>query len=313
MRVFVAGASGVIGRRLVPRLVDAGHAVWGMTRQEANAATIRALGAEPVLCDAFDHDAVARTLDQARPDVLVHQLTDIPPAIDPRRYGQQMASNDRLRTVGTRNLMDGAVDAGIKRVVAQSIAFVYAPGPGSPRTEQDPLFDEAPPPFGRSVRAIRDLETAITTTAGIEGVVLRYGFFYGPGTAYASDGSIADLVRRHRFPLVGAGTGVWSFVHVDDAAQATALATEHAAPGIYNIVDDEPAPAAAWLPAYAQALHAKPPIHVPTFAGRLRGGTYAVFLMTEMVGASNAKAKEAFGWKPEHPSWRTSFATWLEE
>jgi nucleoside-diphosphate-sugar epimerase len=307
LRVFLAGATGVLGRRLLPLLREAGHEVLGMTRSDEKAGALRAAGAEPVVCDAFDRERLRDAVVAARPDAVVHQLTDIPRRIDPRRFEEQFATNDRLRSEGTRNLVDAAVAAGSRRVVAQSIAFAYAPVGGPVKNEDDPLHLDAPWPWRRSVEAVRDLEAAVTGTHGIEGVTLRYGYFYGPDTAYASDGHLADLVRARRYPVVGPGDGVWSFIHIDDAAAATLLALERGAPGPYNVVDDEPALVREWLPAYAGALGAKPPRRVPKLVARIAAGSYAVYLMTELRGASNAKAKGGLGWEPRYPSWRQGF------
>jgi nucleoside-diphosphate-sugar epimerase len=304
MRVFVAGATGVIGRRLLPMLVEAGHQVAGMTRSAVRADLVRSLGAEPVVADAFDAEGLARAVGAFRPEVVVHQLTDIPKAIDPRRYEAQMAGNDRLRREGTRNLVEAARLAGARRVVAQGIAFAYAPGGAALRTESDPLHLEAPPPLRRSVEAVQTLESAVRSTPGIEGVVLRYGFFYGPGTVYAPDGSTAELVRRRRFPVVGGGAGVFSFVHVDDAARAAVLALAGGGPGTCNIVDDDPAPVREWLPLYAAELGAPRPWRVPRLLARLLAGRAAVAFMTEAAGASNARARRELGFEPRHPSWR---------
>ena len=307
MRVFVAGATGALGRPLLGVLREAGHDVVGMTRSEHKTALLREAGAEPVVCDAFDRDAVRDAVAAARPDVVVHELTDIPDSIDPRKFEKQFETTDRLRTEGTRNLVDAAVAAGARRIVAQSIAFAYEPGGEPAKTEEEPLFLDSPPPFRRSVHAIHELEGAVTGTAGIEGVVLRYGFFYGTGTAYAFDGSFGKAVRARRLPIVGRGSGVYSFIHVDDAARATALAVERGTPGVYNVVDDEPALVAEWLPLYAEALRAKPPRRAPAFLARLAAGRYGVYLMTGLRGASNAKAKRELGWEPRYPSWRQGF------
>jgi nucleoside-diphosphate-sugar epimerase len=307
VRVFVAGATGALGRPLLPLLREAGHEVVGMTRSEHKTTLLREWGAEPVVCDAFDRDAVRDAVVGARPDVVIHELTDIPDAIDPRKFAEQFENTDRLRTEGTRNLVDAAVAAGARRIVAQSIAFAYEPGGELAKTEEDPLYLDADEPWRRSVHAISELEQAVTGSAGIEGVVLRYGFFYGTGTAYAYDGSFGKAVRARRLPIVGRGSGVYSFVHIDDAAAATVLAAERCAPGIYNVVDDEPALVAEWLPIYAEAVRAKPPRRVPTFLARIGAGRYGVYLMTGVRGASNAKARRELGWQPRHPSWRQGF------
>ncbi len=290
MRIFVAGATGVIGRRLVPMLVERGHDVVGMTRSEERGDALRAAGAQPVVCDVYDADRLKAVIVEARPDALMHELTDIPPDIDPRKYAEQFAGNDRVRTDGTRNLMEAAASAGVSRVIAQSISIAYAPVGGWVKTEEDPLYDDAPMPFRRSVEALHGLESAVTGHPGIGGVALRYGLFYGPGTAYASDGHLAGLTRRRNLPIVGRGDAVTSFIHIDDAATATVAALS-GPPGIYNVVDDEPAPAREWLPAYAEAIDAPPPRRVPALVVRLVGGSYTPFITTQMRGSANAKAK----------------------
>lgn len=307
MRVFVAGASGVIGRRLVPLLLEAGHEVTGMTRSEERAARIRSAGADAVVCDVFDAPSLRAAVTDARPDTVVHQLTDLPAALKPRGLEDAYAANDRVRRAGTRNLVDAALAAGARRFVAQSIAFAYAPSGPAVLDESHPLWHEAPAPFAGAVSAVEELERTATTDDRLEGIVLRYGFFYGPGSAYAADGYIGGEVRRRRFPLVGRGGGVFSFIHVDDAAGAAVAALDRGAPGVYNVVDDEPAPMREWLPVYAEALGAKPPLRVPKLVARLVGGEYAVMLATELRGASNARAKRELGWEPRYATWRTGF------
>jgi nucleoside-diphosphate-sugar epimerase len=308
VRVFVAGATGVIGRRLAPMLVRAGHEVTGMTRSREKEPMIRELGAEPAICDVFDADALEATVRAAKPEVVVHELTDLPPNIDPRKMEEQAAGNDRIRSEGTPNLVRAAVAAGARRVVAQSIAFAYAPKGAQVKREDDPLWDDSPWPWSRSVEALHVLERTVTGTQGIEGVVLRYGFFYGPGTSYAPGGYAYREVGRRRFPVVGKGTGVFSFIHLDDAAAATVAAVERGRPGIYNVVDDEPAPMAEWLPRYAETLGARKPLRVPKLIARLVAGRYAAAMATELRGASNEKAKRELGWTPRHRSWRQGFA-----
>ena len=307
MRVFLAGATGVIGRRLLPMLLEAGHEVTAMTRNAEKSAGLREAGATPVVCDAFDAVGLRAAVEAARPEAVLHELTDLPPNLDPRKMEEQAAGNDRIRTEGTRNLMAAAAAAGARRVIAQSIAFAYPPTGSGLKTEDDPLWDEAPWPWSRSVEALRELEGTVTGTEGIEGLVLRYGFFYGPGSSYASDGYAAGEVRRRRFPIVGKGTGVFSYVHIDDAAAATVAAVERGSPGIYNVVDDEPAPMRDWVPAYAEAIGAKPPRRVPKWLARLVAGRYTAGMGTQLRGASNAKAKAELGWQPRYPSWRQGF------
>jgi nucleoside-diphosphate-sugar epimerase len=309
VRVFVAGATGVIGRRLVPMLVADGHQVTGMVRSAQRVEALQALGAEPAIADALDAAAVRRAMSEARPDAVIHELTALPARIDPRKIERDFALNDRLRSEGTRHLVDAARAVGADRIIAQSIAFAYAPGPpGTVHGEQDPLFLQASPPFKRSVEALRDLDSAVL---GARGVVLRYGYFYGPGSAISRGGSIVVDVARRRLPIVGAGSGVWSFINVDDAARATVAALTGGASGAYNIVDDDPARVSDWIPALAEAIGAPRPFRVPAIIARLAAGSYGVRTMTEGQGASNALAKRELAWSPRLQSWRQGFATAL--
>lgn len=312
MRVFVAGATGAIGRRLVPMLVEAGHDVTGMTRSEDKLDALRAAGCEPVVCDALDAAAARDAVAAAAPDVVVHQLTAIPRAINPRRMADDFVPTNRLRREGTRHLLDAALAAGARRVVAQSVAFAYPPHGAWVKSEDDELYVDGPAPFDTAIGALHALETAVRGADGLEGVVLRYGYFYGPGTSYAADGSIARQVRARRFPIGGRGTGRWSFIHVDDAARATIAAVEGGPPGVYNVVDDEPAPVSEWLPVYAAALGAAPPRRLPAWLVRLVAGRFAAFGMTQARGASNARARGRLGWAPQWPSWRQGFAETLQ-
>jgi nucleoside-diphosphate-sugar epimerase len=309
MKVLVAGATGALGKQLVPLLIARGHEVAGMTRTPAKADALRALGATPLVADALDADAVGEALAQAQPEVVVHQLTALSGSLDMRHFDRDFAQTNRLRTEGTDHLLAAARAAGARRFVAQSYAgWPYARTGGAVKTEDDPLDPDPVPAMRETLAAIRHLEAAVTSADGIEGLVLRYGGFYGPGTSLgAQGGEHAEVIRSRRFPIVGNGRGVWSFVHIADAAEATALAVERGRPGIYNIVDDEPAPVREWLPAMAAALGAKPPRRVPRTVGRLVAGAAAAVMMTEVRGASNAKAKAELGWEPRHPSWRTGF------
>ncbi len=307
MRVFVAGATGVIGRSLVPKLVAAGHEVTGMTRSESKTPALREAGAEPVIADAFDRERLREVIAASSPEVVVNELTDMPRAVNPRKLREQFARHDRLRSEGVVNLVDAARDAGARRVVAQSIASVYAPRATAVKQEDDPLYLDAPFPWRRSIEAVQVLEQTVTGQEGLEGVILRYGYLYGPGTWFASDGSIAEMVRRRRYPIVGSGQGWFSFVHVDDAANATVAAVERGAPGIYNVVDEDPARVRDWLPVYADALGAAPPRRVPKLLALLVAGRVAVIVMTEQRGAVNAKAKAELGWEPGWTTWRKGF------
>jgi len=309
MRIFLAGATGAIGRRLVPMLIGAGHQVTGTTRSPEKADLLRAAGAEPVIIDALDPEAVQAAVREAQPEAVIHQLTALPQRIDPRKIERDFALNDRLRSEGTRLLVDAAKAVGAQRIVAQSIAFAYAPGPpGTLHRESDPLFLDAPPSFRRTALALADLES---TVLGASGIVLRYGYFYGPGTSISTGGSMAEDLRRRRLPVVGRGTGVWSFLHIDDAARATVVALGHDGSGAYNIVDDDPAPVAEWIPALAQALSAPRPWRIPAPIARLVAGDYGVMAMTRSQGASNELAKRELGWQPTYPSWREGFRTAL--
>lgn len=298
MKVFVAGATGVIGRALLPRLIDAGHEVAGMTRDPSKAQGLVEIGAEPVVCDVYDADGLHAAVREASPEAVVHQLTALPDAIDPRRFAEQLAATDQIRVEGTRNLVLAAQQAGARRMVAQSVAFMYEPEGGPVKSEDDPLWLDAPREARRTIEAIASLEQQVSSADGIEGVVLRYGYFYGPGSAYAPDGSVAEMVRARQFPIAGGGTGVFSFIHVDDAAAATVAALERGRPGIYNIVDDDPQRLCDWLPEYAAALGAPPPRRVPGFLARLLAGRYGHYMMTRLRGASNERAKAELGWSP---------------
>jgi nucleoside-diphosphate-sugar epimerase len=309
MRVFVAGATGAIGKQLVPRLVEAGHEVHGMTRHESKQAMLRELGAVPVVADALDPDQVAEAVGKARPDVIVHELTAIG-ALDMRHFDRDFALTNRLRTEGTDHLLSAGQVVGVQRFVAQGVAgFGAYARTGAPiKTEEDPLDSTPAPEMRETVAAIHHLEEAVLGARWTEGIVLRYGAFYGPGTSMAPGEEQLELVRKRKFPLVGDGGGVWSFIHVADAAEATLAAVEHGSRGVYNVVDDDPAPVAEWLPALAQELGAKKPMRVPRFIGRLFTGEVGVMMMTEIRGASNAKAKRELAWRPAHATWRRGFA-----
>jgi nucleoside-diphosphate-sugar epimerase len=317
MKVFVAGATGVLGRNLVPQLVARGHEVVGMTRSASKQDLVRSLGARPVVADALDPDAVARAVASAEPEVIVHQLTALSgptSARDMRRPDRSFAATmtNRLRTEATDHLLAAGRAVGARRFVVESFAgFRFGRTGGPVQSEADPLDPNDPPPPLRGVQAAYlYLERVVTTIEWGEGLALRYGGLYGPGTSLslAPDAVMAAPVRKRRFPIVGDGGGVWSHVHIDDAAAATAVAVARGEPGIYNIVDDEPAPVREWLPVLASALGAKPPRRVPRWLGRLLAGEAATAMMTEARGASNEKAKRELGWKPRYASWRQGFA-----
>ncbi len=306
MRVFVAGASGVIGRPLVRALVAAGHKVTGTTRREQQAEEIRSAGATPVICDALDAATLREEVVTAAPDVVVHELTALPEKLDPREKGIYDATA-RIRREGTANLVAAAQAAGASRFIAQSIAFIYEPVGDRVKAEEAPVMSTAAGEFANALDATMDLERQVLNADGLDGLVLRYGFFYGPGSSYRRDGYQAEEVRRRRFPVIGRGEGVFSFVHVDDAAAATVAAVERGAPGVYNVTDDDPAPLREWLPAYAEAVGAPRPWRVPAFIARLVAGKDVVTMATALRGASNAKARRELGWQPAHPSWREGF------
>jgi nucleoside-diphosphate-sugar epimerase len=284
--------------------------VTGLTRSPSNRQLLRALGAEPVIADALDADAVARAVAETGPEVIVHQLTALSGSLDIRHFDRSFALTNRLRTEGTDHLLAAGRAVGVRRFVAQSYAgWPFARTGGPVKTEDDPL-DPAPVNAMRETfDAIRHVEDAVTGATWTEGIVLRYGGFYGPGTSLGPDGGeTVDQLRGRKFPVVGGGTGVWSFIHIEDAADATVAAVEHGRRGIYNVVDDEPASVAEWLPAMAKAFGAKPPRHVPLWLGRIVAGEAAAVMMTEVRGASNAKAKRELGWQPRHPTWRQAVA-----
>ena len=314
MKVFVAGATGVLGRELVPQLVARGHEVVGMTRSASKQGLVRSLGARAVVADALDPDTVAEAVASAEPEVIVHQLTALSGEFDMRHIDRFFQTTNRLRTDGTDHLLAAGRAVGARRLVAQSFAGWPAARSGGPVRDEDAPLDPDPPEKLRGMLdAIRHLEQAVTGAGWLEGVVLRYGGFYGPGTSLSADPAAAqsEAIRKRQFPVVGDGGGVWSFIHVADAATATAIAVERGERGIYNVVDDDPAPARDWMPTLAGALGAKPPRRVPRWLGRLLAGEAATVMMTEVRGASNEKAKCELGWKPRYASWRQGFAQGL--
>jgi len=306
MKVLVAGATGAIGRQLVPRLVASGHEVVGMTRSEAKADEVRALGAEPAIADALDPEGVAAAVAASEPEAIVHELTGLAGSLgNLRNLDRAFAATNRLRTEGTDHLLSAARAAGVRRFLAQSYAgWPYARSGGPVKDEEAPLDDDPPASARQTIAAIRHLERAVSEADWTEGVVLRYGGFYGPGTSIAPGGEQLEAIRKRRFPVVGGGAGITSFLHIEDGAEATVAALERARPGIYNIVDDEPAPVREWLPEVARRIGAKPPRRAPRWLGLLLAGEAATVMMTEVRGASNEKAKRELGWVPSHPSWR---------
>jgi 2-alkyl-3-oxoalkanoate reductase len=312
MRIFLAGATGAVGTRLIPVLVNAGHTVVGTTRSAGKTDELRQAGAEPVVMDGLDRDAVLAAVTAAEPDVVVHQLTALAGMGNPRKFDEEFAATNRLRTEGTDNLLAAARATGAKRFVAQSYTGWPNERTGGPvKTEDDPLDPRPTAASRRTLAAIEYLESTVSGAVGLDGVVLRYGSFYGPGTGLRAGGDLLEMIRRRRFPVVAGGTGVFSFVHIDDAATATLAAIEHGAPGIYNIVDDDPAPVAEWLPYLAEVIGAKPPLRLPGWLARPMLGEHGMAMMTTIRGASNAKAKRELGWRPANPSWRQGFRTGL--
>lgn len=304
MRVFVAGATGAIGQRLVPRLVAAGHQVVATTRSPGKAGGLRALGAEPVVVDGLDAMAVGEAVGRAEPEIVIHQMTQLAGMKNLRRFDREFEVTNRLRTQGTDHLLAAASAAGARRFIAQSYAGWNNSRAGGPvKTEDDPLDADPPAAQRQTAAAIRYLEESVTAASPVEGIVLRYGSFYGPGASEEFFG----LVRKRRMPVAGDGAGVWSFIHVDDAAAATVAALDHGRRGVYNIVDDEPAKVADWLPYLAEVLGAKPPMHIPVWPARLAAGEVGVSVLTKIRGSSNAKAKAELGWTPAWASWRQGF------
>ncbi|ACQ78529.1 NAD-dependent epimerase/dehydratase [Beutenbergia cavernae DSM 12333] len=311
MRVFVAGATGALGSNLVPLLVAAGHEVVGTSRSAAGLPALSAAGATGVIMDGLDADSVLRAVTDTQPDVIVHQLTALATMSgNPKYFDRDFAVTNRLRTEGTGNLLAAARAAGVTRFLAQGyIGWPNERSGGWVKTEDDPLTVDPGREARQSLQALRYLERAVTEAPGIDGLVLRYGSFYGPGQAASRTGTMGEMIRRRRFPLVGGGTGVWSFIHIADAAAATAAAVERGAPGVYNIVDDEPARVSQWLPYLAEQLGAKPPMRLPAWLARPMMGELGVAMMTSVRGSSNAKATRELGWTPRYATWREGFRT----
>lgn len=306
MRVFLAGASGAIGTPLLPRLLEAGHDVVALARSQERAAALRAAGAQPALADAREAEALHAAIVAARPDVVVNQLTALPAVIRPRHYAADLAATTALRRAAYPVVARAAAAAGARRVISQSVSFMLDPSGPWVRDESAPLVRDPPPSTREAVASMHVLEDATLDTPGIEGVVLRYGFFYGAGQL-APGGSMAEDVRRRRLPVVASGDGRFSFIHVDDAADATVLALDRGAAGIYNVTDDEPAPQREWVPGLARIMGAKAPRHVPLWLARLAAGPMALGAVG-MRGADNAKARRELGWAPARPTWREGFA-----
>jgi nucleoside-diphosphate-sugar epimerase len=304
MKVLIAGAGGVIGLALIERLVADGHTVVGLTRSPDRGRAIRAAGGETVLCDVLLERQVADAVAKAAPEAIIHELSSLPSQLDAKRLAAQLAPTNRLRREGTRNLIAAARAIGVPRLVAQSIAFAYAPTGDWIKDETAPLALDAPAPQDEVVGAVADLERQVLE---VSGTVLRYGNLYGADTYFGAKGAYAKLAAKRQLPIVGAAEGRWSFVHVRDAADATALALTHDQPGIFNIVDDDPAAAHEWIPVFAQALGAKKPLKLPAAIGARLLGPFVFGMMTSQRGASNAKARAELGWEPGYRSWRDGF------
>jgi len=307
MRVFVAGATGALGQHLVPELIAADHEVIATTRTPGKVARLRAAGAEPVVVDGLDREAVIAAVRAAEPEVIVHQMTALTGGTSLRNVDKTFAATNELRVRGTDNLLEAASRAGVRRFVAQSNAGMYERSGGPVKTEDDPLVARAPSPSSaRTLAAIKHVDQAVPLAVP-EGIVLRYGGFYGPG---ASD-ILLDMMRKRRVPVIGGGTGIWSFIEITDAAAATLAAIDRGEPGVYNVVDSDPAPVAEWLPYLAKVVGAKPPLRLPAWLARLLAGEFVVDQMTNWRGASNEKARKELGWEPRYPSWREGFRAWV--
>jgi len=314
MRIFLAGATGALGKRLAPLLVSDGHHVVGMTKTPAKTGQLQAMGAEPVLADALDRPAVLQAVINARPEAVIHQVTALAKIRNLRNWEREFALTNRLRTEGTENLLAAAQQAGARLFVAQSYTGWPNERSGGLRKNEDDPLDTSPPQAMRgTLEAIVRLERIVTSAAGLTGIVLRYGSFYGPGTSIGEGGDIVDMVRQRKFPIIGGGGGVWSFLHIDDAAGATRLAIQLGIPGIFNIVDNDPAAVSVWLPELAQAIGAKPPYRLPAWIGRLLIGEGGVLMMTKIRGSSKGKAKRVLGCRAAPPPWRDGFRRGLAD
>lgn len=308
MKVFIAGATGAIGKQLIPQLLARGHEVTGTTRSAEKARRLRALGAQAAIVDSLDQSGILRAVLAARPEVIIHEETALASFSNPKHFDAAFATTNQLRTTGLGHLLDAAHAAGTRRVIAQSFTgWPNERAGGAVKTEDDPLDEHPPAEMTQTLAAIRSLEQTVCSSTDFEGIALRYGSLYGPGTSLGPGGEYPAQIRKRAFPLIGDGGGIWSFIHVADAAAATVAAVERGAPGVYNIVDDEPAPVAEWLPYLADVLGAKPPRHLPVWIARFAVGDAGISLMTQIRGSSNARAKAELGWQPAHPRWRDGF------
>jgi nucleoside-diphosphate-sugar epimerase len=317
MKVFVAGATGAVGQRLVPKLIEAGHSVVGTTRSPNGAVALRAQGAEAAVVDGLDQEAMGEAVKNAEPEVIVNQMSSLASmGTNLRKFDRYFAVTNRLRVEGTANLLAAARDVGTRRFVTQSYSnWNNVREGGQVKTEADPLDPNPTSSSRQTAQAIKDQEAMLAEANGIEAVVLRYGNLYGPGTGITTGegGTVLDAIRRRRFPIVGKGTGVWSFTHIDDAASGAVVACSEGPQGVFNIVDDEPAPVAEWMPYLCEVTGAKPPLHLPRWVGWLAGGPHLVSMMESIRGADNGKAKRELGWAPEWPTWREGFRSGLTD
>jgi nucleoside-diphosphate-sugar epimerase len=312
MRVFVAGSTGAVGKFLVPHLIENGHEVVALVRAAQKAKTLEVMGAKVALADALNKEELTAAIRRAEPEVIIHQLTALAGVGNFKKLDEEFALTNRFRTEVTDTMLAAARLVGTRRFIAQSFCgWPFAREGGPVKTEEDPLDPNPPASFSKILTAIRHLEDTVRRTVDLQALALRYGIFYGPGTSIAKDGSIVELVRKRRMPIVGDGAGIWSLIHINDVARATVAAISHGDPGIYNVVDDDPAPVSTWLPALAEAVGAKPPYRVPVWLGKLALGDGGVSMMTKIRGGSNAKAKRALGWQPIYPSWRRGFVEGL--
>jgi nucleoside-diphosphate-sugar epimerase len=313
MKIFVAGSTGAIGKSLVPLLIENGHDVVAQVRSSRKGKEVEMMGAKPAIANPLDKNELTAAIRKAEPEIIIHELTALAGNVGNfKKFDEEFALTNRFRTEVTDTMLEAARLVGARRFIAQSFCgWPFAREGGPVKTEEDPLDPNPPASFRKSLAAIRYLEEAICKATDVEAFALRYGFLYGPGTGIAKDGVIVELLRKRRLPIVGNGTGIWSFIHIQDVAKATAAATSHGTPGIYNVVDDEPAPVSAWLPFLADALDAKPPRRVPVWLARFLIGEGGVSMMTKIRGGSNAKAKRELGWQPVYPSWRRGFSEGL--
>ncbi len=313
MKIFVTGGTGAIGKFLLPLLLDKGHEVVALTRSAEKAVSLEDLGVSAVIADPLDKQALTAAVRRAEPEVIIHQLTALTKVGSFRKLDQEFALTNRFRTEVTDTLLAAARTIGTRRFIAQSFCgWPYAKKGGPVKTEEDPLDPKPPESFAKTLAAIRYLEDKMRSVAFLEGLALRYGWFYGPGTGIGKGGTVYKMVRKRKLPVIGGGGGIWSFIHISDAALATVAAISHGASGIYNVVDDEPAKVSTWLPALAKAIGAKPPYRIPHWLGELIIGKEGVSMMTQIRGASNAKAKRELSWTPIYPSWRVGFVDALE-